>query len=100
MKPNAIHKRTPTAPSVQPRHRTLRFPRSQREVLLELLRWAARRDAWLTLDEMAGKTKFPQASISAQLRHLRKPQYGGWTIKRRLRKADGLSLVWEYRLGS
>ena len=58
--------------------------RSQREVLLDLLRCAVVRDDWMTLDEMAKETSFPPASISAQLRHLRKPRYGAWTIERRL----------------
>ena len=73
--------------------------RTQREVLLELLRSAAQRDAWLTLDEMAGETNFPQASISAQLRHLRKPRYGAWKIERQQRKWVGCRMIWEYRLG-
>lgn len=80
--------------------RTLPYWKSQREVLLDLLRSAAQRDAWLTLDEMAGETKFPPASISAQLRHLRKPQYGAWKVQRQQRKWGKAQLLWEYRLGS
>jgi hypothetical protein len=74
--------------------------RSQREVLLEILRCAAQRDAWLTLEEMARETNFPPASISAQLRHLRKPRYGAWKIQRQQRKSGKAQLLWEYRLGS
>jgi len=80
------------------RYRTLRTRRSQRDVLLELLRMAARRSAWLTLDEMARETNFPQASISAQLRHLRKREHGSWKIERQRREWVALQLVWEYRL--
>ena len=80
------------------RCRTPRTRRSQREVLLELLRAAARRSAWLSLNEMARETNFPHASISAQLRHLRKPKHGSWKIERQRRDWVALQLVWEYRL--
>src|SRR6266403_2850474 len=54
--------------------------RTQRETLLTVLRLAAGYEQWVTLQELAGKTKFPPASISAQLRHLRKALYGvGWS---------------------
>jgi len=39
--------------------------------------------AWRTLDEIAKETGDPPASISAQLRHLRKPRFGGHTVERR-----------------
>ncbi len=95
----ATHRTTAAAASTQ--QRTQRFWRSQREVILDLLRSAAQRDAWLTLDEMARETRFPPASISAQLRHLRKPQYGSWTIKRRQREwTTRFQIVWEYQIGS
>jgi len=73
--------------------------RTQREILLEVLRIAARYEAWMTLREMEGKTQFPPASISAQLRHLRKKKYGGWTVERRRREYLKERVVWEYRLG-
>jgi hypothetical protein len=72
--------------------------RPQREILLEVLRIAAQYETWVTLEELAGKTKFPPASISAQLRHLRKARFGGWTVERRRREWVE-ELVWEYRLG-
>src|SRR5258708_31336769 len=59
--------------------------RTQRETLLTVLRLAARYEQWVTLQELAGKTKFPPASISAQLRHLRKALYGGWVVAERRR---------------
>ena len=72
--------------------------RTQREVLLEVLRLAGQYELWMTLEEMANKTKFPPASISAQLRHLRKAACGGWVVEKRRRDwEDG---VWEYRVAS
>lgn len=37
---------------------------------------------WYTLAEIAAKTEDPEASISAQLRHLRKPRFGSHVIER------------------
>jgi hypothetical protein len=50
---------------------------------------------WRTLFEIHAALNYPEASVSAQLRHLRKPQFGGWLVckKRRLGQR-----VWEYRL--
>jgi hypothetical protein len=52
---------------------------------------------WHTLAEIAVLTGDPPASISAQLRHLRKPRFGSWIVNRRPRgdRANGL---FEYRL--
>jgi len=72
--------------------------RTQRETLLMVLRLAAGYEQWVTLAELAGETKFPPASISAQLRHLRKQEYGGWAIEKRRREWVKEELVWEYRL--
>lgn len=49
---------------------------------------------WRTLFEIAEKTEQPEASISAQLRHLRKEEFGSYTVEKR-RRAGGL---WEYRV--
>jgi hypothetical protein len=35
---------------------------------------------WRSLDEIASETGDPPASISAQLRHLRKPRFGSYTV--------------------
>ena len=59
---------------------------TQRETLLTVLRLASQYETWVTLAELAGKTKFPPASISAQLRHLRKAKYGGWVVEKRRRE--------------
>lgn len=52
---------------------------------------------WRTLSEIAQETGDPPASISAQLRHLRKPRFGSWIVEVRSRgeRATGL---YEYRL--
>jgi hypothetical protein len=77
---------------------------TQREVVRAALRMAARYESWLTLAELARKTTYPEASISAQLRHLRKPENGGHEVVKRRRKweettrAGSHEKVWEYRL--
>lgn len=38
--------------------------------------------SWKTLPQIAEATGDPEASISAQLRHLRKPRFGGHTIEK------------------
>tara|TARA_R110000751_G_C13710015_1_gene474311 strand:+ start:746 stop:1045 length:300 start_codon:yes stop_codon:yes gene_type:complete len=60
--------------------------------------WDCMKDGqWRTLDEIAIATSDPHASISAQLRNLRKEKFGSHTIDKRPRgdRANGL---WEYRL--
>ncbi len=79
-------------------NRAARGKRTQRETLLHVLRMAGRYEMWMTLEEMAGKTKYSPASISAQLRHLRKPEYGGWVVEKRPRAREKKEVVWEYRL--
>jgi DNA-binding CsgD family transcriptional regulator len=37
---------------------------------------------WKTLKQIAQETGDPEASVSAQLRHLRKPRFGGHTVER------------------
>ena len=37
---------------------------------------------WRTLQEIARATQHPEASISAQLRHMKKPRFGGHTVER------------------
>lgn len=49
---------------------------------------------WLTLSAIAEATGDPEASISAQLRHLRKKRFGGHSIERRY-IGNG---IYEYRL--
>lgn len=54
---------------------------------------------WWTLGELEQTLdyKFPQASISARLRDLRKPKFGGHTIDRRRGSSPGL---FEYRMSA
>jgi len=49
---------------------------------------------WRTLAEIEGATGYPQASISARLRDLRKEKFGAFTIERR-RRHQG---TFEYRM--
>ena len=51
---------------------------------------------WYTLAEIEAYTGYPQASISAQMRHLRKPKFGSFTVTKRRRVEGGGT--WEYRL--
>lgn len=53
--------------------------------------------AWRTLEEIAAVTGDGESSVSAQLRNLRKPQFGSFVITRRPRgdRAHGL---FEYRV--
>jgi hypothetical protein len=51
---------------------------------------------WYTLAEIEAYTGYPQASISAQLRHLRKPKFGGYLVEKRRRVTGGGT--WEYKL--
>jgi hypothetical protein len=45
--------------------------------------WELMRDhRWRTLQQISEATGDPEASISAQLRHLRKPRFGGFTINK------------------
>jgi hypothetical protein len=77
---------------------------TQREVLCDVMLSARECDAWLTLDELAKLTHYPPASISAQLRHLRKPEYGSFVVEKRRRMVDEVvqrdphGPVWEYQL--
>lgn len=53
-------------------------------------------DRWLTLDEIADITLDPPASVSAQLRHLRKAKHGAHVVEKR-RRTD-TDAEWEYRV--
>ena len=52
---------------------------------------------WMTLREIAELTNYGEASISAQLRHLRKPHFGGYVIEKR-RRGPVTNGAWEYRI--
>lgn len=50
---------------------------------------------WHTLGYLSLTLDYPEASISAQLRHLRKPKFGGYIVEKRRRAGSG---TWEYRV--
>lgn len=52
---------------------------------------------WRTLGEIEAAVKHPQASISAQLRHLRKKRFGKNTVNKR-RRGDETQGLFEYQL--
>jgi hypothetical protein len=58
---------------------------------------AMRGGAWRTLTEISAITGDGEASISAQLRNLRKDRFGGFTIEKRSRGDRAIGLF-EYRL--
>jgi hypothetical protein len=77
---------------------------SQREVLRDTMMRATGYGLWLTLHEVSRLTMFGEASISAQLRHLRKRAYGSFRVEKRrrvsaeVRRTGRLAPVWEYQL--
>jgi hypothetical protein len=84
---------------------------TQLAAIRELTTRASARGIWLTLAEIAEATEFAEASISAQLRHLRKAHHGGYHVEKRHRcSARGLAamrkirdtrrgpVIWEYRV--
>jgi hypothetical protein len=78
--------------------------RRQRDVLCDVMLSARRCATWLTLDELSKLTHYPPASISAQLRHLRKPEYGGHVVEKRpcavgkVLRGEDFGTIWEYHL--
>jgi DNA-binding transcriptional regulator GbsR (MarR family) len=52
---------------------------------------------WRTLSEIADVTKDHEASISAQLRHLRKERFGSHVVQKR-RRGDRSKGLFEYHL--
>lgn len=78
--------------------------RTQRQVLCDVMLSAGACETWLTLQELARLTCYGEASISAQLRHLRKPENGGFVVEKRRRRVEEElrgeehGPVWEYQL--
>ena len=81
--------------------------RSQREIIRDVMLAAADCDTWLTLGELRALTRYGEASISAQLRHLRKLENGAYEVVKRHREDAGPAragtdgrgeCVWEYRV--
>lgn len=55
-------------------------------------------DLWgyMTLSDIAGLLCYPESSVSARLRDLRKPKFGGYIVE--LRRKQGCKGTWEYRV--
>ena len=81
-------------PTYDPKHDLIRLTGQIQRVFD-----AIKDNGWYTLDEIHRATNDPHASISAQLRHLRKKRFGSHTVNKRPRgnRSKGL---WEYRLSA
>lgn len=54
---------------------------------------------WRTLHEISEALKYPESSVSAQLRHLRKKQFGSYIVNKRRRVfSTGVGGTWEYQV--
>jgi len=89
------------------RRRPARRKPSQHEIIRDLMLSAAECRTWLTLRELAAITGYEETSISAQLRHLRKPRFGAFLLEKRVRAGAETSSqrakhrrLWEYQLGA
>jgi hypothetical protein len=77
---------------------------TQLDVVRQVMLLAAQYESWMTLEELARKTHFPESSISAQLRHLRKEEHGAFEVVKRRRIGDEAlrtntrERVWEYQV--
>jgi hypothetical protein len=78
---------------------TLKLDGARIASLLERVKAHMLSGAWYTLDELASLVGGSEAGISARIRDLRKPQFGGYNIQRR-RRAMGPAKggLHEYRL--
>jgi hypothetical protein len=61
----------------------------------KILHFMISQSGWTTLSEIRDALSYPESSISAQLRHLRKPKFGRYVVEKRRRHNGGL---WEYRV--
>ena len=62
---------------------------------VELVLSATRDGEWKTLAEIAAKTGIPEACVSANLRHLRKAEFGGYIVEK-----EWIGEGWAYRVRS
>jgi len=79
--------------------------REQMERVRNVMLAAAIRNEWLTVEEICQRLearyqmRFPAESVGADIRHLRKPQFGGYYIPPRKRVIDGKKQKYsEFRL--
>jgi hypothetical protein len=68
---------------------------TQMEVIRDTMLHASRNEQWLTLREINILTQYPEASISAQLRNLKKARFGSWIMEKR-RRGEPHSGCYEY----
>ncbi len=68
-----------------------RFRRQHQEIQYSMLAHGG----WRTLAEIREALEYSDASISAQLRHLRKARFGSYQVEKRRRDGGG---SWEYRV--
>lgn len=80
-------------PAYSPKHDQARLTKQ-----LDRIRETMRDGAWRTLAEISAATGDPQASVSAQLRHLRKISHGSHRVDRR-RRGEAKRGLFEYRMG-
>jgi hypothetical protein len=76
---------------------------TQLGMIRDLMLEASARGAWLTLPEIGESTAFGEASISAQLRHLRKARHGRYRVEKRQRRLGQsepgqATWLWEYQV--
>jgi hypothetical protein len=69
---------------------------------LAAVRKAVSNGNWWTLARLAQVVDAPEASVSARLRDLRKPKFGGFTVeRRRVPGGNGLHIyrvpIWQFR---
>ncbi len=98
---------------VRRRTRSTQEDETQLGAIRELMMRSFASGVWLTLGEIAGATEFGEASISAQLRHLRKRAHGRYRVEKRrrrqprvaaaakrsrIRATERAPIVWEYRV--
>ena len=62
---------------------------SQLDVVRQVILLVAQYDSCMALEKLARKTKFPESSISAQLRHLHKEEHGGFEVEKRSVRREG-----------
>jgi len=61
---------------------------------MKVIRAAMSDGAWHTLAELAERSGYPEASISARIRDLRKPRWGGFEVQREFVRRG----LWRYRM--
>ena len=79
-------------PAYSPEHDRVRLT-GQLERIVDVMKDGE----WRTLGGIAALAHAPEASVSAQLRHLRKPRFGKHTVLKR-RRGDPGDGLYEYRL--